>query len=346
MSTIKKIAQLANVSIGTVDRVIHNRGQVSPETEQRVRRIMKDLNYTTNVFARHLKLAKSFSFGVLMPDPALDEGYWKRSVLGIDRALEELRGQQIDVQYFHFNRYSEGSFDRAADQALQADLDGLLIAPGASEPFHRFIQKIPDLPKSIFSTTITDVDCLSCIGQDAYQSGVMAGKLMRLSVNTGGSIVSIRIQPADEHIQERSNGFQNYFSRYSEFHIAEYEADGNGNSGHFKGVFDQILSDNPDLSGIFMTNVSTHKIAEQIDAAGLAGQIHLVGYDMIQKNVDYLKSGVIDFLISQRPEIQGYQGLYSLYRHVVLKEPVQAKILMQLEIVTLENVDYYHLYGE
>ena len=122
--------------------------------------------------------------------------------------------------------------------------------------------------------------------------------------------------------------------------------DGNGDFKHFKGVFDHILSDNPDLSGIFVTNVSTHKMAEQIDAAGLAGQIHLVGYDMIQKNVDYLKSGVIDFLISQRPEIQGYQGLYSLYRHVVLKEPVQAKILMQLEIVTLENVDYYHLYGE
>ena len=34
---IKDIAEIANVSIGTVDRVIHNRGEVSEETTLRIR---------------------------------------------------------------------------------------------------------------------------------------------------------------------------------------------------------------------------------------------------------------------------------------------------------------------
>ena len=60
MATIKDIAKLANVSIGTVDRVIHNRGYVSPDTKKRVKQAIKTLNYTPNIYARQLKLAKKY----------------------------------------------------------------------------------------------------------------------------------------------------------------------------------------------------------------------------------------------------------------------------------------------
>ena len=49
---------------------------------------------------------------------------------------------------------------------------------------------------------------------------------------------------------------------------------------------------------------------------------------------------MIDFLISQQPERQGYEGIIALFRHVVLKEPVLPKVMMQIDIVTSENVDY------
>lgn len=69
-------------------------------------------------------------------------------------------------------------------------------------------------------------------------------------------------------------------------------------------------------------------------------EIQLIGYDLIEENIRYLKEGVIDFLISQNPELQGYRGVYSLYRRVVLNEPTKKRITMQLNIVTKENVDY------
>lgn len=43
--TIKDTARMSQVSIGTVDRVIHNRGRVSKETEDRVRRVIKETGY-------------------------------------------------------------------------------------------------------------------------------------------------------------------------------------------------------------------------------------------------------------------------------------------------------------
>ena len=46
---IKDIAQLANVSVGTVDRVLHNRGNVNEEKWEKVMKIINELSYTSFV---------------------------------------------------------------------------------------------------------------------------------------------------------------------------------------------------------------------------------------------------------------------------------------------------------
>lgn len=54
MATIKDIAREAGVSIGTVDRVLHDRGMVSPETKARILDVMKELDYKPNHAAQGL----------------------------------------------------------------------------------------------------------------------------------------------------------------------------------------------------------------------------------------------------------------------------------------------------
>ena len=58
MTTLKDIAESVGVSIGTVDRIIHNRGRYSEKTAEKVRKIMTDLNYIPNIHARGLKQTK------------------------------------------------------------------------------------------------------------------------------------------------------------------------------------------------------------------------------------------------------------------------------------------------
>ena len=60
---IKDIARLAGVSIGTVDRVIHNRGEVAEKTKLKVQQILKETNYSPNVMAQALKLKETVSPG-------------------------------------------------------------------------------------------------------------------------------------------------------------------------------------------------------------------------------------------------------------------------------------------
>jgi len=51
---IKDIAQLAGVSVGTVDRVLHNRGRVSEEALKKVLSVLDQIEYKPNLIARTL----------------------------------------------------------------------------------------------------------------------------------------------------------------------------------------------------------------------------------------------------------------------------------------------------
>ena len=57
--TVTEIAEIAGVSTGTVDRVIHNRGRVSEETREKINKIISENDYTPDPIARFLK--KKFS---------------------------------------------------------------------------------------------------------------------------------------------------------------------------------------------------------------------------------------------------------------------------------------------
>ena len=124
-----------------MDRVIHHRGRVSPETEGRIRRIIEQLGYKPNVFAKNLKLGKPLIFGVLMPKPSQDNAYWTLPIRGINKAQEELASQKIEVRYFFYDKYSKKSFHKTTRDVLEGEPDGLIIAPALSGEFDEFVKQ-------------------------------------------------------------------------------------------------------------------------------------------------------------------------------------------------------------
>jgi LacI family transcriptional regulator len=342
IATIKEIAKRANVSIGTVDRVLHNRGNVSKATEEKIKRIIEELDYRPNIFAKNLRMSKTFTFGVLTPEPSQDSMYWSLPLNGIAKAQSELSSQRVAVKYFYYNKYSEGSCRRANQEAIASDLDGLLIAPVVSEVCRDLVRRIPDsVPYVYFDSFIPDTGYVSYIGQDSFQSGVLSGKLMDLVMRDPGSVAVIKMLPEDYHINARIEGFLDYCRRCRHLKTRVYEMRGNGDPGARDRLFHKMVSDNSDLKGVFVSNASTHLAAEFLKKRNQDHGIHVIGFDLIEANVKCLKEGTIDFLISQQSERQGYDALYTLYRYVVLNEPVERNVLMQLDIVTSENIDYY-----
>ena len=105
--TIKDIARMAGVSAGTVDRVLHNRGDVSPQSKAKVQKVLDEIHYQPNVFAIGLAAKKKYSFICLIPY-YIEHDYWHSVVSGIERARQELRPFNVSVDYLYlsFNRDS------------------------------------------------------------------------------------------------------------------------------------------------------------------------------------------------------------------------------------------------
>jgi LacI family transcriptional regulator len=70
MSTIKDVAKKANVSIATVSRVINGLGGVKPDTEKRILKAIKEMNYSPNHLARSMVKKRTDTIGVIVPDIA------------------------------------------------------------------------------------------------------------------------------------------------------------------------------------------------------------------------------------------------------------------------------------
>ena len=67
MATIKEVAKLANVSLGTVSNVLNGKTQ-NEELIQRVEAAMEQLSYRPDANARSLKNTRSGVIGVILPD--------------------------------------------------------------------------------------------------------------------------------------------------------------------------------------------------------------------------------------------------------------------------------------
>jgi len=343
MKTIKDIAKLSNVSIGTVDRVIHKRGFVSSDTKKKVECAIQELKYIPNMYARQLKLSKKYKFGILMPELHQDAYYWQEAAIGICKAGKELESYKIKIKFFHFDRYSEDSFYIKFSQVLKENLEGLLIAPILSNPSKELMCQIPEkIPYIFFDSDLPHTKRLTFIGQDPYKSGMLAGRLMKMLIDDNGDIAVIRVLPEDYHINLRTEGFKSYFADHTYMNnIHVYNWYENEDLNNINALMEEIVNIKSDLQGIFVTNALTYLIASFFESHCSKKNVRIIGYDLIKQNIDYLRSEVIDFLISQSPITQGYQGIYSLYRYLVLKQNVDDKIMMPIDIVTKENIDFY-----
>ena len=346
MITIKGIARQAGVSIGTVDRVLHNRGRVSTETTRKVRHIIKKSGYITNVFARHLSLAKQFVFGVIMPKLNQDSSYWELLAKGIDRATQELSSSRIRTMYFLYDKYSRESFFIQTCALSKTPVDGVIIAAGFTNLAKEFITGFQSsvaspVPCICLDSSIPGVSALSSIYQDSFQSGVVAAKLMTMSLKEAGNVAVIRVFPESYHINERARGFESFVRRFPSLKLRMYDMSDNRKTT-FETLVGRILEENPHLLGIFVTNANTHYVAEYLKNRVTLRKVMLIGYDLVEKNRSYLEQDIIDYIISQQPEIQGYTGIYSLYRHIILKQPCKKNVLMPIDIITKENCAYYH----
>jgi LacI family transcriptional regulator len=343
---IKDIAQLAGVSVGTVDRVLHNRGRVSDEALKKVLSVLQQIDYKPNLIARTLGANKIYRIAVLIPNPQQDP-YWALSKSGIAQAEAEWLRYGVSVQLYFFNLYDKNSFKEVAEAATKDAPDGILVAPiFYHETFPFFEQfKSSGIPYVLFNTNIPGVNPLSFIGQDLYQSGKLGAALMHLLQHEDSGILAVLHINEDldnsVHLAEKEKGFREY---YEEKNYAGFNVQTLNLFSPEKPVFEEQLSfllSNPQLKGIFVSTSKATAIIASFLEKHQKSSIRLIGYDILEENIRYMKKGIINFLINQNPKRQAFLGVSHLAGHLILKKEAPSSELLPLEIISCENLDSY-----
>ena len=178
---IKDIAKMADVSVGTVDRVIHGRSGVSEASRKRVEEILEKLNYQPNMYASALASNKKYAFACLLPQHEAGE-YWTEVESGIHKALTTYSDFNITVKLRYYDPYDYRSFAREARNIVEMTPDGVLFAPTAPQyttPFTDELEKL-DIPYIYIDSNIKEAPALSFFGQNSHQSGYFAARMLML----------------------------------------------------------------------------------------------------------------------------------------------------------------------
>ncbi|WP_166964210.1 sugar ABC transporter substrate-binding protein [Yeosuana marina] len=345
MITIKDIAKEANVSEGTVDRVLHNRSGVSTKTKEKVKKIIKKYNFKTNPIASALALKKKFKIAYLIPKYDEQNVFWKFPDMGITKACEEVENYGVIIEKFTFDQFNSLSYLKEFSKLIKGEPDVVVIVPMFKEETIEITKKLEslNLPYIFMNINLEGYNNFSFIGQDSYKSGFVAGKLMCLSLKEETTCLTIQTRSNISNylaISKRIEGFNDYISS-NNIKITNLNLTINlDNLALVKKELNNLLEENPKIKGVYVPSSRVGIISDLIEKNKIK-TLHIIGFDTTEKNVKGLENNTIKFLISQKAFNQGYESVLMMSDFLLYKKIPPKKVYSPIQIIIKENVEFY-----
>lgn len=345
MVRIKDIAKEANVSEGTVDRVIHNRGGVSSETEKKIKKILKERNFSLNPIASALAMQGKYNIAVLIPESSETDIFWKSPYLGILKATEEVKNLGIQVNNFKFNQYDSLSYKNTFQVLLKTNPSAVIFVPLFFKETNQIVSQLERSGIKYMFLNI-DIDRFNksiFIGQDSYTAGYIAGKLMHLCLPMQSAflIIQFRHNVSDNNaISKRIEGFNDYFIRNSiKEETLTLKIKNLNNVEDVSQKINSYLKLHKSVKGVFIPSSRISTVVNCLTDNHLK-RLQMIGFDNTPQNIACLKKDSISFLISQKPFDQGYESIRIMKDYLLKKKLPENKIYLPIDILTKENVMY------
>lgn len=340
---IHLIAEMANVSIGTVDRALHGRGGIKEDTRQRILQIARQIGYTPNLAARALSVARATArVGVCMPR----EIHFFYDQLWSGVLDEGRRVEQLGIEFTHrpVQVLGEGDTD-AFKELIESGVHGIILTAGnprdlkpliddAEQKGIRVVCVSTDAPESRRSSIV-------CV--EPRLNGSIAGELMGKFVPPCSKVAVVAGMLTAEDHRKKTDGFSEAFPKYClggkiaaviEGHEDEDES--------FQKTFD-LLRRIPTLAGLYVNTVNCLPVCHALGARGLAGKVKLITTDLFAEMAPYFQKGTISASIYQQPHRQGQIAVRLMADHLTNKVHLPPAVHLSPGVVMSSNL---HLFRE
>ena len=343
--TIMDIARMSGLSKGTVDRVLHNRGEVSKKSYEKVMAVIKELGYEPNLLASALARGVSLRVAVLIPkhNPG---SFWELALKGVDSAEDAAGPVDVETELFEYDSSDANAFQEACRRLLASSPSGVVVAPmfgSGTQMLTAELRKL-SIPYVFFDTKQDEDGYLAYYGLPEYKSGYLCAD--QLTVDRAVNevlVVRIKRDPfrqSDPTVIRRA-GFMDYINEhYPDCVVRSLFVDPD-DPVRTDQELDSFFEAFPGTSHVAMFNSRIYLIVPWLERHPALVK-RVVGFDNLTANLNALARGTVSALIAQHPDEQVALGIQALCDWIVLgKKPLRRDNYMHMDILTRYNIESY-----
>ena len=229
--------------------------------------------------------------------------------------------------------------------------DAVFIAPIFRQETMSFTNEllIKEIPFSFIDSLIEEADFHTYYGQNSFQSGFIAAKFLLGSLPENSEVLIIRTKrkgALSNQTIARNKGFLHYIATNQLANIKLINVEiKDGDDAMNLQILREVIAANVNIKAAITFNSKVYRLAKYLDALGRA-DVRLIGYDLLDQNVNYLKQDVISYLIAQRPDKQAYLTVSDMCKKLIFKQDAKRINYVPIDVLIKENIEDYILFQE
>ncbi len=313
---VREIAESLRISIGTVDRALHNRPGINGETRRRILKRAQALGYRPNLAARFLSSQRQLRIGVNLPREIAS--FFDLVREGIQEAVRSVETSHVKVIHRSYPGLGDGEEDALAE-AVADDLHGLIMVPGQPLALAPLLKKAAErgLPVVCVNTDAPEVEHLVTVCVDSLTTGSLVGELMGRFLAGRGRVMVVTGQLGTiDHAQKVAGFRRGLAEMWPDLRLdAVVEAHDHEPEAYEKSR--QVLTATPDIAGIYVSTANSIPVLRAIEDVGLAGRVTVITSDLFPALGPFIESGRVAATMYQRPSMQGQLAFQALYKFLI-----------------------------
>jgi len=332
--TLKQIAAQSGLSLATIDRALHQRGNVHARTQHRIQQAIGDLELMQKA---GLARGRTIYFDVIMHTPDRFQPLIREA---LSSQIASFSAFKLQLR-FHFGANFTAEVINALLNKKASHSHGVILKAACSEELNPTLvsllkQRVPvvtmmsDLPGSAR---------LRYIGMDNFDAGKVAAFLMSKWLRVSRSHI-VAVTGSRDFIgeQERIQGFQRAMQQFAPQHQVSVVAGGYGIDDRMHHSVTQFLQHHPDADAVYTVGGGNPGILRAF--AEQKRQVNaFIGHDLDQENCALLQAGKIDALIEHNLQLDALHAFRTLLEfHGFLPASAPPAPYSKINIITRYNM--------
>lgn len=335
--TLQMLAKMAGVGVATVDRVLNDRGGVSPEMMRRVLNAAREADLKRYLPEEHKQPWQIEAF--LSSNPS---SFFQRLNNDLSAVASHLGYQSLTL---HRTFIPESQPEILAQRIIASSekRDGLIVFGHDHPLIHDALAHCHarGIPVVTFVTDIPDARRLCHVGINQYQAGRTAGLLMSKTINTTGDVIMVSGRIDYRAHCQRIEGFRSAMATHAPQVKLREALAGLDQRDTIRSLLDSTLSMSSDVAGVYNTGVGNTEVRDILQKHHRLCVCAFITHELYSITKAMLQEGSVDFTLDQNVHQHARLSIELLLSH--LETGYQPALYddgkVDLKIVTCENLE-------